>query len=146
MVRFRTPDNDDFLDNDLELEEFLNEIYSLKRHKSPGFDGLTSEDFLMLIPKDSDKDEPNTEAKLSALKYIFAILENFWFNETVPRDFKRTILRPFLKKDDSDHSHPDNYRPISLLNTLMKIYEGILAKRITQFFDKNNTLSPYQIA
>ena len=28
----------------------------------------------------------------------------------------------------------------------MKIYEGILAKRITQFFDKHNTLSPYQVA
>ena len=97
--------------------------YFLKRHKSPGFDGLTSEDFLSLIPKDSPKDEPNTEAKLSALNYIFAILENFWFNETVPRDFKRTILRPFLKNEDKDHSDPDNYRPISLLNALMKIYE-----------------------
>ena len=146
VVRFPTPDYDEFLDKELELAEFLDEFYSLKRHKSPGYDGLTSEDFLSLIPKDSPEDEPNAEAKLNALKNIFVILESFWFNETVPRDFKRTILRPFLKNEGKDHSNPDNYRPISLLNTLMKIYEGIIAKRITQFFEKNNVLSPFQVA
>ena len=121
VVRFPTPAYDELLDKGLELEEFLNEIYSLKRHKSRGFDGPTSEDFLSLIPKESPLDEPNTAGKIAALKYIFSILDNFWFNETVPRDFKRTILIPFLKKDEADHSNPENYRPISLSNTLMKI-------------------------
>ena len=146
VVRFPTPDHDEFLDRDLELEEYLDQIYSLKRHKSPGFDGLTSEDFLSLVPKESPQDEPNTAAKLTALKYIFVILKNFWFNEKVPKNLKRTVLRPFLKNDGVDHTDPGIYRPISLLNTLLKIYEGIIAKRITQYFDKHNTLSPYQVA
>ena len=107
---------------------------------------LPAKTSLSLISKDSPEDESNTEAKLSALKYIFAILDSFWVNETVPRDFKRTILRPFLKNEDDDHSDPENYRPISILNTLMKIYEGIIAKRITHFFQKNKVLSPYQVA
>ena len=66
------------------------------------------------IPKDSPEDEPNAEAKLKALKNIFAILESFRFNETVPRDFKRIILRPFLKNEDKDHFNPDNYIDQSL--------------------------------
>ena len=69
-VRFPTPDNVEFLDKDLELVELLDEIYSLKRHKSPGFDGLTNEDLLSLIPNESSFDEPNPEGKLVALKYI----------------------------------------------------------------------------
>ena len=47
---FPTPDIDSFLDKELELSEFLDQIYSLKPQKSPGLDGLTSEDFRSLIP------------------------------------------------------------------------------------------------
>ena len=145
VVLFPTPDKDDILDRDLELGEFLHEIYSLIPHKSPGYDGLTSEDFRMLIPRESPEDDSYTLGKLSSLKSFFKILENFWFNESVPRDFKRTLLSPFLKNEDEDQNDPSNYRPISLLNSLMKIYEGILSHRISTFFD-NNIISPCQAA
>ena len=53
VVLFPTPDKDEFLDSDLELSEFLDEIYNLKCSKSPGYDGLTGEDLSSLIPKDT---------------------------------------------------------------------------------------------
>ena len=90
--------------------------------------------------------DPTTPSQnIELLKYIFKILSDFWFNESVPRDFKRTILRPFLKNDKSCYD-PSNYRPISLLNSLMKIYEGILCKRLNDFLTKNKVLSPNQAA
>ena len=113
---------------------------------SPGYDGLTSEDFRSLIPTESPDNEADTEAKLASLKFIFGILTNFWFNETVPRDFKRTMLCPFLKDADKDKTDPSNYRPISLLNSFMKIYEGLICRRLSHFFEENNILSPYQAA
>ena len=97
VVLFPTHNKDDFLDRDLELGEFLHEIYSLKPHKSTGYDGLTREDFRLLIPRESPEDDSNTPTKLSSLKCVFKILENFWFNESVPRDIKRTLLSLFLK-------------------------------------------------
>ena len=74
------------------------------------------------------------------------MIENFWFNETVPRDFKRTILCPFLKDEDKDKSDPSNYGPISLLNSFMKMYEGMISQRLSTFFEDNDILSPYQAA
>ena len=141
-----TPDNDPVLDRELEHCEFLDSYYSLKTHKSPGYHGLTSEDFRYLIPVDSPDNKLDPKAKLASLRFIFEILENFWFNETVPRDFKRTILCPLLKNGDKNNCDPGNYRPISLLNSLMKIYEGIVIIRLTKFSEEQNTLSPYQAA
>ena len=146
LTIFPTPDCDPFLDRDLEHSEFLNAYYNLKTHKSPGYFGITSEDLLSLLPLQSQENEFDTNAKLASLRFVFDIFENFWFNETVPRDFKRTILCPFLKDKDKNHTEPGNYRPISLLNSLMKIYEGIICSRLSNYSEENSILSPYQAA
>ena len=63
IALFPTPDKNEFLDKDLELSEFLTEVYSLKRNKSPGYDGLTGEDFSSMIPNESLEDDSNTPIK-----------------------------------------------------------------------------------
>ena len=55
-------------------------------------------------------------------------------------------MRPFLKGSDNDCCDPSNYRPISLLNTLMKVYEGIICKRLVCFLEEMKILSPLQAA
>ena len=37
-----------------------------------------------------------------------------------------------------------NYRPISILPTISKIFEKLLHKRIYEFFEKNNIIYDYQ--
>ena len=61
-----------------------------------------------------------------------------WEIEEVPEDFKETTLRPFLKDVDKDPTKPTNYRPVSLLNVLMKVYEHIIKVRLTKFLDEIN--------
>ena len=49
---------------------------------------------------------------------------------------------PLLKK--GDFSLPDNYRPISLLTSLSKIFEKLIHKRITKFLAKHKLSTPKQ--
>ena len=121
-----TPDDDPELDRDLTHAEFLDSIYALKNHKAPGTDHITSEDITSLIPHLLEEEQIDPEYQISSLRFIFKILSDFWFNECVPQDFKRTILRPFLKDSNESLHDPSNYRPISLLNTPMKNYEAII--------------------
>ena len=119
---YPTPDEDPILDCDLSHSEFVDMIYSLKNLKSPGFDIILNEDITSTILEESEDDPVPPSQRIDLLKAFFKILSEYWFNECVPRDFKRTLLRPFLKKSNAVSSEPKNYRPISLLNTLMKLY------------------------
>ena len=83
---FTTSDEVAPLDSNLTYSEFLDEIYSLKNGKSPGYDGITNEDITSLIPNVSPEDISDDSPKLESLKFIFNIFDNFWFNESVPRD------------------------------------------------------------
>ena len=105
-----------------------------------------NEDIISATLEDIEDDDIPPTQKVVLLDYIFKILTDLWFQEFVPRDFKRTVLRPFLKDSKKDSSDPSNYRPISLLNTIMKIYEGIICKRVISFLEENDTISPLQAA
>ena len=102
---FPTPDEDPDLDKDLTHAEFVDIIYSLKNHKSPGFDHILNEDITSSIIDLEENDAPPSQ-KNALLAYIFKILTDYWFNERVPPDFKRTILRPFLKDKEKKQSRP----------------------------------------
>ena len=49
-------------------------------------------------------------------------------------------ILPLLKK--GYFSLPDNYRPISVLTSLSKIFEKLIHKRMTKFLAKHKLLTP----
>ena len=53
-----------------------------------------------------------------------------------PYELKRADIIPCHKKDDT--TNKINYRPISLLPTVSKVYEKILYAQINAFFEKKN--------
>ena len=55
-------------------------------------------------------------------------------------------MRPFIKDQEKSAHDPSNYRPISLLNTLMKIYEALIHKRLVTYLEKNGIFSDFQAA
>ena len=57
-----------------------------------------------------------------------------------PNSLKLADVRPIHKKDSRNEK--SNYRPVSILSNISKIYERIIAAQITVFFD--NILSKYQ--
>ena len=59
-----------------------------------------------------------------------------------PNSWKEANITPIHKKDDP--SDVSNYRPISLLNTIGKVFEKIVHKHVFNFFRDNNILTSLQ--
>ena len=59
-----------------------------------------------------------------------------------PEKLKLTKVRPIHKGKEQELA--TNYRPISLLSSVSKIFEKIMMKRMTKFFNDNRILTPHQ--
>lgn len=72
-----------------------------------------------------------------------AKLINHCIKENVfPRILKRGVIAPIFKKGDPNLA--DNYRPISLLPIVSKIFEKCMALQMTAFFEENNLFTDCQ--
>ena len=109
-------------------EEVLSIINRLKTKTSSGPDELSS-DTLKKIKLDI----------LRPLTFLInALLEDGLF----PDFWKLAKLIPLFKGGDATDSQ--NYRPISLLSILGKVFEYVILDRLVNFFDKHKILSPNQ--
>ena len=69
------------------------------------------------------------------LDHIFVILKLAWETEAPLECLKKVILAPLLKDPDKDTTDPGNYRPIALLMALLKLFETMVQKRLSDFFE-----------
>jgi len=101
------------------LKELREVIKKFKRRKAPGPDNVPIEVF-------KEMDDVNLER-------ILDILNSWWTQEEVPEDLLQSrVVLIFKKGDAGDMS---NYRPISLLTSLYKIFASILQRRIAEKLD-----------
>jgi Reverse transcriptase (RNA-dependent DNA polymerase)/Endonuclease-reverse transcriptase len=108
-------------DDDLATLEELAEICkNRKPRKAPGKDGITGE-LIEKLPK---------VAAQRFLQIINCSLQANYF----PNIWKEAIVVCF-PKPNKDSSNPDNYRPISLLSTLSKLYERVILRRLQTHID-----------
>ena len=93
-----------------ELEEYIKKA---KKRKAPGPDGIPMEFYKAM----------NFEMKYE----ILTILNHWWNEEDIPEEaLKARVVLLYKKGATSDI---ENYRPISLLNSMVKIFAAILKKR-----------------
>jgi hypothetical protein len=69
------------------------------------------------------------------------------FNKSIemgkfPSIWKNAKVTPLYKKDDP--SNPTNYRPVSILSVISKIFEKIVFKHVYNFMFDNKIISPFQ--
>ena len=111
--------------NEKEISEILR---GLKNKKSSGHDGISNE----ILKCCSPIIEP------FLVKIFNQCIENCIF----PDCFKIAKVIPLYKKGDK--KDPQNYRPISLLSSLSKIFEKIIHKQMMNFCRTNKLLNPRQ--
>ena len=102
--------------NEIDIES---EIKLLNSKKAPGVDGIPTR-----ILKEA----------VDILKYPLAQLFNVSIeNHFFPNDLKFANVTPIFKKDENINK--ENYRPISILPSISKIFERSMFKQITIFIE-----------
>ena len=75
-------------------------------------------------------------------KYLTTLFNKCIEARVFPETMKIAKVIPFFK--NGDKNQPENYRPISLLTAMSKIFEKLLLKRMTKFVTKHKILSSSQ--
>ena len=99
----------------VERHEIMKEINDLKTNKATESTDMTTK----LIKENSDIFED----------FIFGNYKRFYF----PNYLKNAIKTPVHKKGAK--TSKDNYRPVSILSNISKIYERLLFKQILEYFE-----------
>lgn len=89
------------------------------------------------LPYDVMKNAPviQTLQKLFQLVFDCSIIPSLW---------RRAVICPILKDPHSDKRIPMNYRGISLLSCVSKLYTSFLNRRLTGYLEDNNILADEQ--
>jgi hypothetical protein len=104
------------LDGEILPQEVERQIRNLKANKAPGPDGLPP-GIIKLVP----------EAWINQLTIVF----NKIFDNQYPREWCLSKLITIYKKGDK--MNVDNYRGISIMNALAKLYDSVLNYRLSQW-------------
>ena len=117
--------NDDEND-EITTEEMNDAIKKLKNGKKPGHDRITTEMIKHLGEQ--------------GRRVLLEIMNKTWKNKNIPKDWEIGIIVPIHKKGDTKDCN--NYRGLTLLSTVLKIYERILENRLQKQID--HTISDAQ--
>ena len=128
-----------------------NTVYSSRVEKSFVLSETTSEEIVKLIDRLNENkscredDIPVKFLKLSAhiISHFLAYIFNYCvLLGTYPSLLKVAKVIPLHKKGPKDEC--SNYRPISLLLHINKVFEKLIHTRMYRFLQKNKVLSPNQ--
>jgi len=104
----------DETDQPLLKDEVHKAIHKLKKHKSPGSDGIVGE--ILQAGGDALEEE------------IFSIMKSVWDEEAIPEEWTKSIIVTIPKNGDLREC--SNYRTISLINHLGKVLLNIILDRL----------------
>jgi hypothetical protein len=116
------------LDSPITSEELRNATKKLSQNKAPGHDGI-----------------PNEIWKIISLKHsniLLQIFNNALETGTCPSSWSEIVVCPIHKK--GDQSQPVNFRPISLVPTILKLLTTILTTRLQDWCDEHKKISECQ--
>jgi len=113
----------DLLDSDFNMFELNLAIKKLGTKKAAGSDGICNEVWKNL----------NATFKQKLLN-----LFNSFYSDpcSMPKAWGEITIVPIFKKGDTNE--PSNYRPISLINTITKLFTTVLVRRLDKWCQQNN--------
>ena len=116
------------LDTEITENELRDAVFHQKNGKSPGLDNLPSEIFKISY----DIISP----------FLLKLYNRLFQNGEYPYSWGEGIICPIFKSGDVDKA--ENYRGITLINIMAKIYSQILLNRLTTWSEKETKISQNQ--
>jgi len=118
------------LDADFSFKELNIAIGLLAKNKAPGPDAIVNEMWKAL----------DNLQRLTLLD----VINDMYRTASIDTDLTTIAISPIYKKGVKNN--PSNYRPISLVNTGLKLLTILLSNRLNHWCDENNIISEYQAA
>ena len=112
------------LDEPIELEEVEDAIRRLKLAKAPGNDQIVAE----VLKRGGDQ----------VAKAVHSLCTKAWREEKLPTEWTRGIIFPVYK--DGDKRDTSNYRGITLLSIVGKVYGQVINERLMKWCEENKIL------
>ena len=117
-----------FVFHEITVEEINSCINNLKNRSAAGLDGINPKFIKM--------------SKVCLAPFLATFFNKCIAQSVFPENFKTAVVTP-IPKTTTPRSMND-FRPISLLPILSKIFEKIIAKKMMKFMNKNNILTDSQ--
>lgn len=122
---------------------------AIDKEDTPPF---TTEKIGFIIKRLNDRKTPGLDLvevrMMGARPVIKHVLQTLYNNcltqETFPEQFKHAQIRILLKGENKDKTDRKSYRPISLLSTIGKVLEKLIAKRLTALINDHPLSSSRQ--
>jgi hypothetical protein len=112
------------LDVPISKDEVLTAVKQLKKGKSAGSDGVSAE-----MLKEGGED---------LIEALWRMCEQCFAREEVPSEWMKGIIVPILKSGNK--LNPLNYRGITLLNVVSKVYASVLTTRLSSWAEAKGIL------
>ena len=127
------------LDLPITGEEVNKALQLLHKGRSTGLLGLPSE-LLLYARATPTADEPSPSHILTPV--LVHILNSVFDAGRVPANVNTALVAPVFKKGDP--SDPENYRPIAVTESLLRLYAGIINTRLVEHTESNELRCPQQ--
>ena len=119
--------NADLLNSPITLEEIMRVLTKAKSGKAVGIENI-----------------PNEILRCDKLvPVLFKRFSTCFEHNIIPSLWYKTIIQPVLKRG-KDSRDPTNYRGISLMSTVAKLFSDILNDRVCTYLDENSLLCEEQ--
>ncbi|XP_060556851.1 uncharacterized protein LOC132717406 [Ruditapes philippinarum] len=116
------------MNRNISIEEISSIIMKAKSGSAQGFDRIPY-DVLKFL------------AVIAVLKELFQLIFDC---SIIPSIWRKSIIFPILKDPNTDKRVPLNYRGISLLSCVNKLYTAFINKRVSGYMESNNLMADEQ--
>ena len=119
---------DEYLDAEITPKEIKDAVFKQNNNKSAGLDNIEAEIYKHAFPYIEH--------------FLYLLFNRIFIKGEYPDIFGEGVIVPIFKGGNADD--PNNYRGITLINILSKIYSQILLNRLTKWSTENDKMNENQ--